>query len=239
MRIFIKYISLAGVVLVPWVGGAQLTNSAGSTATNSPMPVPAPSPVLSGSEKLLRLEKKAGERDELANEVQILEAKLEKERAENSGDRKTSTGSRLKDLEWQASGYVALQAVVQKKSDEIVGLTQSLGVASNTIQTLMAEIVLLKSQLAASSNRVLELSEIEIRQRATIDQLLLGSFEYYEVKAGDTLESIAKNPMIYNDASRRDWLRRANHNRIPDLDKLSEGDLLLIPRFPVNSQFAF
>ncbi len=237
MRIVIKFIMVTGLFLMPLAGLAQQTNSPAST--NSSALPPAQSQSISGAEKLLRLEKKAGERDELASEVQSLEAKLAKERADNSGERKTSAGSRLKDLEWQASGYVALQAAMEKKNDEIVALTQGLLTASNTIQELRAEIILLKGQLAASSNRVVELSEIEIRQRATIDQLLLGSFEYYEVKAGDTLESIAKSPMIYNDAARRDWLRRANHNRVADLDNLSEGDLLLIPRFPVNSQFAF
>lgn len=57
-----------------------------------------------------------------------------------------------------------------------------------------------------------------------------GSFEYYEVRTGDTLESIAANPMVYGDATRAAWLRQANV--LPDRDKLVPGTVLVIPRFP-------
>lgn len=66
------------------------------------------------------------------------------------------------------------------------------------------------------------------------DQLLAvfrrGAFEYYEVRTGDTLESIAANPMVYGDVARTTWLRQANN--LADDKKLEPGTVLIIPRFP-------
>ena len=77
------------------------------------------------------------------------------------------------------------------------------------------------------------LSEWE-KELAKRDQLLAvfrrGAFEYYEVRAGDTLESIAANPMVYGDADRATWLRQANS--VSDKNSLEPGTVLVIPRFP-------
>ena len=74
-------------------------------------------------------------------------------------------------------------------------------------------------------------SEKEMQQR---EQLLSvfrrGSFEYYEVSPGDTLDSIAANPMVYGDATRATWIRQAN--TLPDQELLVPGMVLIIPRFP-------
>lgn len=74
-------------------------------------------------------------------------------------------------------------------------------------------------------------SEKEMQQR---EQLLSvfrrGSFEYYEVAPGDTLDSIAANPMVYGDATRATWIRQAN--TLPDQELLVPGMVLIIPRFP-------
>ncbi len=73
--------------------------------------------------------------------------------------------------------------------------------------------------------------EEEVEKR---DQLLAvfrrGSFEYYEVRTGDTPESIAANPMIYGDAARAVWLRQANS--LLDGETLMPGSVLVVPRFP-------
>ncbi|MDF7808039.1 LysM peptidoglycan-binding domain-containing protein [Pontiellaceae bacterium B12219] len=75
--------------------------------------------------------------------------------------------------------------------------------------------------------------------RETIERLLLGEFEYYEVKEGDSLQSIAANPMVYGDPSRAIWLRQANHRQVKNPDNLSPGEVLVVPRFPRNGSYEF
>ncbi len=73
----------------------------------------------------------------------------------------------------------------------------------------------------------------------TINRLLLGEFEYYEVKEGDTLQSIAANPMVYGDPARAAWLRQVNDGRVKHLDNLLIGEVLIIPFFPSNGSYEF
>lgn len=77
------------------------------------------------------------------------------------------------------------------------------------------------------------------KELAKRDQLLAvfrrGSFEYYEVRPGDTLESIAANPMVYGDAARSVWLRQANS--LPEDGKVEAGTVLIIPRFPEGTSY--
>jgi len=97
-------------------------------------------------------------------------------------------------------------------------------------------------QLANSRKEVAGLQESlaewerEIEKR---DQLLAvfrrGSFEYYEVRKGDTLESIAANPMVYNDAGRVIWLRQANS--LEEGEDPDPGTVLIIPRFPDGTSY--
>lgn len=75
--------------------------------------------------------------------------------------------------------------------------------------------------------------------RETIKRLLLGEFEYYEVKEGDTLQSIAANPMVYGDATRAAWLRQVNEGQIKHLDNLQPGEVLVIPLFPHTGSYEF
>jgi hypothetical protein len=73
----------------------------------------------------------------------------------------------------------------------------------------------------------------------TINRLLLGEFEYYEVKEGDTLQSIAANPMVYGDPSKAAWLRQVNDGRVKHLENLMIGEVLIIPFFPSNGAYEF
>jgi FtsZ-binding cell division protein ZapB len=75
--------------------------------------------------------------------------------------------------------------------------------------------------------------------RETIERLLLGEFEYYEVKEGDSIQSIAANPMVYGDPSRATWLRQANRRQVKNPDNLSPGEVLVVPRFPRNGSYEF
>lgn len=76
--------------------------------------------------------------------------------------------------------------------------------------------------------------EIERRDRL-LAVFRSGSFEYYEVRQGDTLESIAANPMVYGDAARSVWLEQANDIRAGT--PLVPGMVLTIPRFPEGIQY--
>jgi hypothetical protein len=81
----------------------------------------------------------------------------------------------------------------------------------------------------------IEVQEKELESR---DRLLAvfrsGSFEYYEVREGDTLESIAGNPMVYGNSSRVVWLQQANN--LEESATLTPGTVLMIPRFPEGVQ---
>ncbi len=72
----------------------------------------------------------------------------------------------------------------------------------------------------------------------TIDQLLLGNFEYYEVReVGENLASIAGLPMVYGDTNKMNLLVAPNRKRVPDLKNLQVGDVLVIPRFPASGKY--
>jgi len=75
--------------------------------------------------------------------------------------------------------------------------------------------------------------------RETVERLLLGEFEYYEVKEGDTLLGIAANPLVYGDPARATWLRQVNEDRVKHLDNLRKGEVLIVPRFPRNGSYEF
>ncbi|MDF7800901.1 hypothetical protein P4C99_15605 [Pontiellaceae bacterium B1224] len=75
--------------------------------------------------------------------------------------------------------------------------------------------------------------------RETIERLLLGEFEYYEVKEGDTLQGIAANPLVYGDPLRAAWLRQVNEKWVKHLDNLTAGEVLIIPRFPRDGAYEF
>jgi hypothetical protein len=101
------------------------------------------------------------------------------------------------------------------------------------------EIATLKTQILSLTNHVARLEAMGKSLQSTIEQLLTGSFEYYEVKDGDTIESIAALPTIYGDASRSEWIRQANWKRVEDVDHLRPRQMLIIPRFPPNGRYEF
>ncbi|NCC53451.1 MAG: LysM peptidoglycan-binding domain-containing protein, partial [Spartobacteria bacterium] len=85
-------------------------------------------------------------------------------------------------------------------------------------------------------------TRLEMMQRSlqdSVEQLLLGNFEYYEVREGDTLSSIAESPLVYGDAGKAEWIRQANSRRVDDLDDLRQGEMLIIPRFPPSGKYEF
>lgn len=75
--------------------------------------------------------------------------------------------------------------------------------------------------------------------RETIERLILGEYEYYEVKEGDTIQGIAANPMVYGDVTRAAWLRQVNEGVVKNLDNLRTGEVLVVPRFPRAGSYEF
>ncbi|MBN1669934.1 MAG: LysM peptidoglycan-binding domain-containing protein [Kiritimatiellae bacterium] len=125
---------------------------------------------------------------------------------------------------------------------------------------LKAEIEQLQADLAAERARAAELDEKNAGLRAdletagkanqtlkekieglrnTIREWLYGKIELYEVWEGDTLESIAADPLVYGDKKKADWIRRANEGRVKNLDKLRAGDVLLVPSFQPDRKYEF
>jgi len=192
-----------------------------------------------GTEKIKQLEQKAGEHDVLAGKVRQLSAELAELRTNTVQGRMSLSGGRLQDMEKKVQSYDALVNLLVKKNRTIADLEKRLGEYAQQENAAKDDLSGLNVRISAMSNTVQVLQVSERSLRATIEQLLLGNFEYYEVKSGDTLETIAKKPMIYEDAAKVEWLKQANLGRVKDLDNLREGEMLVIPRFQLNTPFSF
>lgn len=192
-----------------------------------------------GLEKIKQLEQKAADRDLLAIRIMQLEEELSQAYTNAAQGRLPSAGSRMRDMETKVKNYDEMVGIVRKLKKEKEALEQRLEQGIQQVNSGKSDLVSVRDQVGAMSNTVRILQENEKKLRATIDQLLLGNFEYYEVKTGDTLESIAGKPMIYDDASKVEWLRQANAGRLKDLEHLKEGDVLIIPHFRVEGPFSF
>jgi hypothetical protein len=121
----------------------------------------------------------------------------------------------------------------------ITELTNELAQVRAENATMNESISGLSKQITTLTNNLASLTSSEKLLRNTVEQLLMGNFEYYEVRAGDTLESVAAQPTIYGDASRQEWIRQANGKRVEDIDHLRPHQMLIIPRFPPNGRYEF
>jgi hypothetical protein len=194
--------------------------------------------------KLKVLEEKAVDRDLLAKRCKELERELSETRSSLSNiseqaDSPVSRGMRLGDLERKAMAYDGFVVTLEKRERLIMQLTNELAEARAESAVRSNEMATLKTQILNLTNNVAQLEAMEKSLRSTIEQLLIGSFEYYEVKDGDTIESIAALPTIYGEASRSEWIRQANWKRVEDIDHLRPRQMLIIPRFPPNGRYEF
>jgi chaperonin cofactor prefoldin len=192
-----------------------------------------------GAEKIKHLEQKARNHDMLLIKNRQLEAELIDLRTQAVPSNAPSGRSRLEDMEWKAQHYNAMLRATEQKDKKIVELEEKLAESEKRLVALQSDMSSFNSRMAALSNMLQEAQANELKLKATVEQLVLGHFEYYEVKRGDTIESIAEKPMIYNDASKAAWLRQANRGKVKDMDHLTEGEMLIIPRFFSSDLFAF
>jgi hypothetical protein len=209
----------------------------GVSASAAPIDV-----VVSNESRLQTLEKKAAERDLYFTQVKELQKELEQLKGK---------GASIKALPEESSPGLLSQLqskalLADQLSREVVKLQSE---NRNLIQqrdSLKEELVLNRKERDEAVAKQDGLQDtIQSQQtlisglRETVGQLLLGKFEYYEVKDGETLQEIAANPLIYGDASRALWLRQVNDGRVRQLDDLQKGEMLVIPRFPRNGAYEF
>ncbi len=138
-------------------------------------------------------------------------------------------------VEYRALMAQSLTQQVESMRKESEGLRQQLSETEAKLSEAQDQLDLSRNEARTLQQSLAELAK-EVEKR---EQLLAvfrrGSFEYYEVRAGDTLDSIASNPMVYGDPERAIWLRQANSLANPDA--LEPGTVLIVPRFPEGTSY--
>jgi len=226
---------------------AAISNSVtAQTATNRQSRPSARAPWPTTGGKLQELEKKAAERDVLADTCKSLESEVQRLRgalAELEGRQSlmgsSRTPSRLETLEARAEKFADLSTQLEYKEVRITQLQGQLDAQQETKRTMEDEISVLRSQIDALTTLTTEQAKQLAAMRSNVDEILLGKYEYYEVKEGDTLASIAAQPLVYGDEARKAWIRQTNARRVEDMDNLRVGEVLIIPRFPPSGRYAF
>lgn len=195
--------------------------------------------------RLQTLERKAQESDRYRTQCYELQKTMDEMMALLPGDKTQGTPA-------DKPGLGQLSRLLEKAALADV-LVRELDEAKSQVKNLTSHRDALLVELAALHAEQLETAEsLEKTKtdgekweskvaglRETIERLLLGEFEYYEVKEGDSLQSIASSPMIYGTPERATWLRQANEGRVKRIEHLREGEMLIIPRFPRNGSYEF
>lgn len=193
---------------------------------------------------LQTLQKKAGERDlylarmrELQKRVDLLTGRNDHMMLQGGG--KNSAFGQLSRLKEKATLVEKMEREVEKIRLENKHLQKQNEQLLAQVDSSQEKLIVAQGAADDLQRKNEQLKEKNKGLRATISRLLLGEFEYYEVKTGETLQTIAANPMIYGDASRASWLRQANEERVPNINHLRDGDMLIVPRFPRTGSYEF
>lgn len=198
--------------------------------------------VVEAETRLQTLEKKAGERDLYLAQVKQLQDELARLKGTGpalKAEPATSGPGLLSQLENKALLADQLAREVAKLQAENKGLTQQRDSLKDDLEAARQERDAAAGKLESQLAQVKTQETLIAGLRETIGRLLLGEFEYYEVKEGETLQTIAANPLVYGDAARALWLRQANEGRVRQLDNLQKGEMLVVPRFPRNGAYEF
>jgi nucleoid-associated protein YgaU len=148
-------------------------------------------------------------------------------------------GGRLAELERKALAYEAVQGQIEYKDAMIETMRSALDETRTTLEAQRKEILALSDKIAAQTADLSASAEEKARLKKSLDLLRLGQYEYYEIKEGDTVESIAAQPSVYGDAARHVLIRQANRGHVKDLDRLVPGEVVIIPRFPASGRYEF
>jgi len=153
----------------------------------------------------------------------LLRAGVEK----NVEPKRTGTLSSLERRALTAQALFQQIETLEKKVDEVQEKVES---QKEKIEELSEELKLSQEKVASLEKSLEERDEEIAKQKKMLSVFRSGSFEYYEVSDGDTVESIAAKPMIYGDASRSTLIEQANN--ISKTEKLLPGTILIVPRYP-------
>ncbi len=155
--------------------------------------------------------------------------------ASSAGAESILTTGSLGLVEYRALLAQSLIQQVEDMKGESDDLRRQLDDKESLLKDALEQLAKSRKEVATLQGSLVEW-EREIEKR---DKLLAvfrrGSFEYYEVRKGDTLESIAANPMVYNDAARVIWLQQANS--LADNEDPAPGTVLIIPRYPDGTSY--
>jgi hypothetical protein len=240
-----KYVVFLGTALIATVTGLLFAQEAAIAPLEIATPTPAPTntakPAIRGMARLQELEKKAEERDMMAERAANLEEELlslQQQLGVGDTTRPRTGRGRLDSLERKAAQFEQVVLINQAKTEQIRLLTEENDELRLAMSETEAEYVKLQDRYQAMVNSNKLLNAIIESLQQTIDQLLLGNFEYYEVsEEGETLSSIAGLPMVYGDTNKASLLISPNENRVQDLEELQVGDVLVIPRFPASGKY--
>ena len=224
---------LRSVLCTTWIllaGGCMLGHSSGVTERVSPLApaehkpvlintnVVAATPPVETSSRVIEMQHRI---DELA---EMLAASYQQQYDLQHKD------GELQAMEKKAQWSDALNLELKTLSAK----TETLNTELAENKKLLAEMTAKAAVLHARTNE-LEHTIAEITGKLgpiedTMRQLRMGNFEYYTVHPGDTCNSIAAQPLIYGDEAKQTAIRQANRGQVPDLDNLTPGEVLIIPR---------
>ena len=212
--------------------------------SNSAAQVQAAEPMRPAAAKLRDLEQKASEHDfavrrseALQQDVAKLRMALISAQTQLEDIRSRMSPGRILDLEKKALAYGYLKEQVAAQAKRIGEIERQLA-EEKCVTTLMAEENdKLKQALAGQGKSEDGLKQEVEALKEVVSQLQLGNYEFYEVKEGDTLTSIATDPLIYGDASQAERIRQWNVKRVKDINNLKPHEVLFIPRFQTTARF--
>ena len=137
----------------------------------------------------------------------------------------------MQELEKKAFEYNALKSELDAKDARISDLINALKEALNFINKQRVEMDRLGKSANSLSGEITKLKKAQEKDRESLKLFQMGKYEYYEIKQGDTCESIAADPAIYGDKTKAQYIRQANYDRVEDLDDLIPGQVLVIPHY--------
>jgi chromosome segregation ATPase len=175
---------------------------------------------------------------ELEDRVRSLELQLAGAKDIMAAARPDGSGY-LEDLQRKALAYEAVSAEMAKKNKDIEALKAEMARLQALNSSLTNEVAELRSATNSLSVEMAELQKDRVVIKESLDSIRKGKFQYYQVREGDTCESIAAQKGTYNDASKAVLIRQANRGGVVDLDKLVPGEVLVIPFFSLGGNYEF
>jgi len=146
---------------------------------------------------------------------------------------------KLGDLERKALEYDSITSKLEMKDLMIAKFSNDLKAAQSMIAQQQHEIGCLQAITNELTVKMDMIKKEAAPIKEALDILRMGKYEYYQVEAGDTCESIAAKPSIYNDPVKGALIRQTNRGNVSNLDKLIAGEVLIIPRISMSDKHDF